>query len=67
MADGSVAIAMVNMDIKTKTATVRLDKVEANNFSTSKDLWSKQVSNIQGNSITATVQPHGVAQFRLWK
>ena len=67
LSDGTTAIAIINLSAKEKTTTVKLDKISSGTFTTSKNLWSKQIASLKDNSITATIPTHGILQFKLAK
>jgi hypothetical protein len=67
LADGSTAIGIINLGTKEKTTSVKLDKISSTQYSTSKNLWNKQIATIKDNSISATIPSHGIVQFKLSK
>jgi alpha-galactosidase len=65
LADGSIAIAIVNLSNKEKKHTFDLKSVTNNNYTTATDLWINQRLDIVKNNIDIVVPSHGVSLIKL--
>lgn len=66
LADGSVAVGVVNLDKSPAQATVNAADLKLNgNVKTARDLWSHKAVKFANGSYTATVPSHGILMLKV--
>jgi alpha-galactosidase len=67
LADGSVAVGIVNLGSSSTTASVNAADLHLSGpVSKATDLWSHQEVHFAGNGYAAQVPSHGVLMLRVW-
>ncbi len=66
LADGSVAVGVVNHGSSAAAASVNASDLHLNGASKARDLWAHQDVQFAGNSYSAQVPSHGVLMLRVW-
>ena len=66
MADGSVAVGVVNLGSAAAPATVSAADLKLGKVKKARDLWAHQDVKFADGKYTATVPSHGVLLLRVW-
>jgi len=67
LADGSVAVGVVNLGSAPATAIVKPSELGLSQVKRARDLWSHQDVRFPAEGYSATVPPHGVLLLRVEK
>ncbi|HTS25618.1 MAG TPA: glycoside hydrolase family 27 protein [Bryobacteraceae bacterium] len=65
LADGSVAVGVVNLGSKAAQATLKADELHLNAVGKARDLWAHRDVKFAGGGYSATVPSHGVLMLRV--